>query len=357
MPHTPASGSGGRATRHCPAALLGLVEFLAGESPALAQPVLTGTLVSSEEGTPVPAGTPQAFLLVLLGTGVLLAQPGHAQLPPQTECGPRIHAGETTGRVPFPQGHFFCPLMADPKEPRSFASFLKGSSPAEGTALGALDTEVAAVGIGDSFGLLRWSGSEPGDGVEIGISASVFAQFDLAAPSLDLLNADYVVGIPVTVRRGQFSSRFRLYHQSSHLGDEFLLREDPERINLAFESLELILSRAFGGLRVYGGGEYLFNREPDDLEEWLVHGGAEARLRLGGHSSVLTALDVKSSEEQDWRPAWSVRGGFEGGWGGDPAHPPRRWSLLLEYYDGPSPYGQFYREKVRYYGFGLHLSL
>jgi hypothetical protein len=283
-----------------------------------------------------------------------------AQTPPHTECGPLIHHGEASGRIPFPQGDLFCPLLADPKEPHTFASFLKGTSPAESGeqgALGALDTEVGSIGIGDSFGLFRWAGPAPGDGVQIGISAGVFAQFDLAAPSFDMLNADYVVGIPVSFRRGASSARLRLYHQSSHLGDEFLIRDQPERINLAFESLELILSRAVGPVRLYGGGEFLFHREPDDLEEWLGQLGAEVRTRRAAGTSLLLAMDVKSSEEQDWKPAWSLRGGVEGGWTRDPGHPPRRWSLLVEFYDGPSPYGQFYREKVRFFGAGIHVSL
>jgi hypothetical protein len=292
--------------------------------------------------------------------GLLVASASAAQLPSDTECGPRLHAGETTGRVAFPQGDFFCPLVADPKEPRTFASFLQGRSPAEDGGLGpvgALDTDVGAIGIGDGLGLFRWAGAQPGDGIQVGISAGVFAQFDLAEASFDMINADYVVGIPLTFRRGGFSSRLRLYHQSSHLGDEFLIREEPERINLAFESLELILSQAVGPVRVYGGGEHLFNREPDDLEEWLARAGAEVRVRWTGSADLLAALDVKSSEEQSWKPAWSVRAGLSAGLGADAEHPPRRWGLLLEYYDGPSPYGQFYREQVRFYGLGLHVAL
>ncbi|MEX2529670.1 MAG: DUF1207 domain-containing protein [Gemmatimonadota bacterium] len=299
--------------------------------------------------------------LLLLPFWVALGSEGAvAQLPPVSECGPLIHQGEASGSVPFPQGDLFCPLLADPKEPHTFASFLKGSSPAENGemgALGALDTDVGSIGIGDSFGLFRWAGPAPGDGIQIGVAAGVFAQFDLASSSFDMLNADYVVGLPVSFRRGASSARVRLYHQSSHLGDEFLIREQPERVNLAFESLEVILSRAMGPLRLYGGGEFLFNREPDDLEEWLGRLGAEARTRRVGGTSLLLAVDVKSSEEQDWTPAWSLRGGVEAGWGRDPAHPPRRWSFLIEYYDGPSPYGQFYREDVRFFGAGIHVSL
>jgi hypothetical protein len=44
-------------------------------------------------------------------------------------------------------------------------------------------------------------------------------------------------------------------------------------------------------------------------------------------------------------------------WARDPVHPPRVMSLLAEFYNGPSPYGQFYRENLRYWGLGVHISL
>lgn len=279
---------------------------------------------------------------------------------PEYECGLLLHASEATGVAPLPQGDVFCPLVADPKEPRSFISYQRARSPlqpadTETIGLAPFDTDIGAIGLGDSFGLLRWGGRRPGDGVQVSISAGIFAQFDLDTDSYDLMNADYLIGVPVTLRRGGFSSRLRLYHQSSHLGDEFLLRDEPERLNLAFESLELMLSQALGAVRVYAGGEALFNRDPDDLDPLIAHAGAELRVGPRGRRSLVAAADVKSSEQQDWKPAWSGRAGFEFGWGRDPEHPPRVLRLLFELYNGPSPYGQFYREQIRYWGFGLHL--
>jgi hypothetical protein len=160
--------------------------------------------------------------------------------------------------------------------------------------------------------------------------------------------------------------RLRIYHQSSHLGDEYLLREPAERRNrenLSFESIDATLSYDAGALRFYGGGERLVNREPVDLAETVVHGGAEFRPRtwiiplksLGGFR-FLAGSDVKTSEEHDWKPSVSARAGLEydRARGGDVQG--RRWALLAEYYDGPSPYGQFFRERVRYLGVGVHFG-
>ena len=35
----------------------------------------------------------------------------------------------------------------------------------------------------------------------------------------------------------------------------------------------------------------------------------------------------------------------------------RSWSVTVEGYDGPAPYGQFYRENVSLVGVGLHFTL
>lgn len=287
--------------------------------------------------------------------------PGQTSAP--ARCGVGIPAGEQEGYVPLPRGDVFCPLIADPKATRSFASLLRHES---GPGLSDAALDIASTGIGDSFGLGRWSGNRPGDGIQFSLTAGVFAQFDLGTPSYDMLNADYVVGLPLTLRRGWFSSRLRLYHQSSHLGDEYLLREPPDRQDredLSFESLELILSADAGPLRFYGGGEMLFGREPEDLGRQVAHGGVEFRpmpriLPLGslGGFRFVAAGDVKFAKEQDWDPAISARAGLEYDRAGGSVTPARRWGIFGEFYTGPSPYGQFFREKVRLMGLGIHFG-
>ncbi|NIQ57739.1 MAG: DUF1207 domain-containing protein, partial [Gemmatimonadetes bacterium] len=87
------------------------------------------------------------------------------------------------------------------------------------------------------------------------------------------------------------------YHQSSHLGDEFLLRTDLPRENLSFEALDLILSQEVGPVRGYVGGELLFNREPETLESTLAHGGVELRVGALRGARFIGAVDLKASEQ------------------------------------------------------------
>jgi hypothetical protein len=255
--------------------------------------------------------------------------------------------------VTLPTGDVFPALLADPKEPESVAGIARVRSAIRNTTVGA-----AAFGV--NIGLVRWNTKANGDGIQLGIAGGVFAQFDLERSSIDLLNADYIIGLPLTYRRGVSAVRVRLFHQSSHLGDEFLLQEPVPRINLSFEALELIVSQHIGVIRLYGGGEIVFRHEPSDLGLAVLHGGIEYRqraplFRLGtlGEARVVAGLDLRSPEHDDWTPGRSFRGGLDF----SASSTGRRWSVLLAAHNGPSPYGQFYHDWVRYIGIGLHFPL
>ena len=300
---------------------------------------------------------PRQGVIVFVGVLLLFAGRADAQTVDAPRCGAGVHQAEATGTVFFPEDQIFCPLVADPKEARSFASFLHGTFRSLDDPTGE-GTSIASVGLGDSFGLVRWGGPEPGEGVQLDVIGSIFAQFDIGAPSNDLINADYIIGLPLTFRRNGFSIRTKLYHQSSHLGDEYLLRdEDIVRENLSFESAELLISQELGPLRGYGGGEWIFRREPDTLPESLFHAGVELRSGRTRKVQLVAGVDVKTTELHDWSPAWSARVGMEVGRPGPEGHPGRLIMLLLEVYEGPSPYGQFFQDDISYIGAGIHFSL
>jgi len=289
--------------------------------------------------------------------GLMVAQSGEAQTTGAPRCGTGVHEAEAEGAVLFPQDQIFCPVLADPKEARSFVSFLRGTFRSLDDPSGN-GTNIGSVGLGDSFGLVRWGGPSPGEGVQLDVVGSIFAQFDLGTASKDLINADYIIGVPLTFRRSGFSTRVRLYHQSSHLGDEYLLRaEDIERQNLAFESVELLLSQEIGPLRAYAGGERIFRREPDTVAARLFHGGVELRTGRAGPVQLVGGVDLKTTERHDWSPSISGRVGLEVARRGPGGHPARLVTLMLELYEGPSPYGQFFQDDISYVGVGLHFGL
>ena len=242
----------------------------------------------------------------------------------------------------LPERELFAPLIADPRQPRFSMSYQRYSGNAR-------RFSAASVALGEYFGVASGFFGEAGSS-QIGIQAAVFALFNLDAPSSDLINADYWIGLPISYRRGPWSYLIRLYHQSSHLGDEFILGNPGiNRVNLSYEDLEGLASYEWEQWRIYGGGGYIVHSEPD-LAPKQVHGGVEfVKTRAVRELNFIAAADVRASEELDWRRSRSYQAGFEYRSTGS-----RRLRLMLEHFRGYSPNGQFYREPLRYTGLGLY---
>ena len=276
---------------------------------------------------------------------VILVKPADAEKPGAVSS----FIGITGERETFPTGDLFRPLIADPKQPQFFVSLNRFRSSGELYTL-------ASVGFGETFGLYRFFGSREGDGLQLSVEGALFAQFNMDTPSYNLLNADYTIGIPVTYRHGDNSLRFRIYHQSSHLGDELLLSANPpDRVNLSYEAIELIYSREWRGWRVYGGGEYLIHKEPADLKPMSAHWGIEYRSiePLFFNGRPIVGVDMKSLEEHNWAIDTSVKAGLEFG---HPNPGQRRLRVMAEWYKGFDPRVQFYINKIEYYGMGVSLG-
>jgi len=249
----------------------------------------------------------------------------------------------------LPGGHLFKPLIADPRWPHFGAAYQYYLGDPQ---LGG----VGAVSFGETFTLFR---ERLGRGWwETGLQAGVFALFDLEAESKDLINADYLAAVFFGYRYDQLSAISRLFHQSSHLGDEFILRNRVKnRVNLSYEAVDLRLSYELFGdlLRLYGGGGYLFDQEPADLKPGFLQWGVEFRSPWRGPRDAfrpIAAVDVQNREENNWHTDFSLRAGIEfEGW-----LAARSLQILLEYFRGHSPNGQFYREKIDYIGLGAHFN-
>jgi hypothetical protein len=278
-------------------------------------------------GAPPPAVTPP---------------PAPQPAPPAAQP-PRLPPDQQVGLLPG--GVIFKPLIADPRWPHFSAAWQHYFGDPQ-------FKDAAAVSFGESFAIYRtklgptwW---------EIGLQAGVFSIFDLNSASFDLVNADYLVGLPLSFRYEDLSMQLRVLHQSSHLGDEFLLRTRTNRINLSYQKVDLKVSYEFRELlRVYAGGGYLFGQDPSSLDPWSIQYGLELTSPWPARPSrwrPIAAVDVQNQQENDWGSDVSARAGIEI----DGVLLTRKLQFLLEYFNGHSPNGQFYKDRVQYFGLGAH---
>ena len=268
-------------------------------------------------------------------SGSTIIAPASSDLPPD----------ET---IYLPLGDLFRPLLADPKEPHFYLSYRHYAYQSQ-------HINAAAGGYGEIFGINRYVDHADGSAWQLNFGGGAHAQFNLDKPSRALVNTDYTIGFPVSYRKGAASMRIALYHQSSHLGDEYLLQTITNRLEFSYEALNILWSREWQEWRVYGGGEYMIHKVPNELRPWGAQGGVEfyGTGPILGRGRLVGGLDLKVDQEHDW----AVNGSFKTGLQFDSSEPNGRYiRVLAEGYRGYSPHGQFYVNRISYGGFGIALG-
>ena len=256
----------------------------------------------------------------------------------------------------FPQTTMlFQPLIADPREPYNYAAYRYGDK--------VIGKQVASVGIGNDFPLFRWRDVFRWHGdMQIGIEGGIWAVFNYSDvphrnnETCELVNTDYFLGIPLTYSYNRWSYRARLYHISSHLGDEFIVN-NPEylylRKNPSYEALEFMSSYQLSGhLRAYfGPGIILHSDQSFPMKTVFAKYGAELKLlgkKLYYHQLYGTpflAIHLENWQVRDWNLDLFIKLGYElsklQGVG-------CKMRLYIDYHHGYSYEGQFFLEKTQY---------
>lgn len=249
----------------------------------------------------------------------------------------------------FPQNTvLFQPLIADPRQVMNAAALRFNDR--------VIGKHVGAVSFGDEFIFLRlkdvlwWHGD-----MDLGVEAGIFSVFHLDRPCACMVNTDFFVAALMTYAYDRWSYRFRLWHLSSHLGDEFLLSNPGfDRKNLSDEGVDFFVSYQMGpAIRLYAGVGYIFDRDEEFPEKpFYVEGGTEIRVfgfkncydRL--YVQPFLAMHFRSWQEHnhdiDQTYALGVEWSKIQGVG-------RKFRIFVEYHNGFSKEGQFCRERSDYF--------
>jgi hypothetical protein len=248
----------------------------------------------------------------------------------------------------LPNGELFEPLLADPQWPRFSAEYQwrLGSDQFD---------RVGQVSFGESIAMVRSRQYAWGEW-EFGLHANVDAVFDLTQKSFDLSNEDYVFGLTWAVLTRGVTTQFRVYHLSSHVGDEYLLENGGGRDNVSVEAIDVLLSfEPTEWMRLYGGIGGLVNPSPA-FDPVITEFGIEVvgpKTFASGKLTPIAAMDIQVRQQNDWIPDIAIVAGFRIAQPGDDV---RRIEFVARYYNGRSPDGQFFREKIESLGLGFRLG-
>ena len=262
----------------------------------------------------------------------------------------------------FPQSTvLFAPLVADPRQPTNSAALRFGDK--------VIGDIVGAVSLGDDFPVFRWLNVWRWNGdLQIGIEAGIWAVFNYKNiphrqkhETCELVNTDFLVGLPLTYAFDRWSFRLRIYHISSHLGDEFLCNHHGEvkkRKNPSMEAIDFFSSYQFSShLRGYFGPGVVFHSDPSfHIKPLYIQYGAELRI-LGSkfdyhrlYGTPFFAIHLENWQQRNWDLDMTMKLGYEisklQGIG-------RKMRVYVDYHHGYSYEGQFFNERTQYGEFGF----
>lgn len=242
----------------------------------------------------------------------------------------------------FPNRALFPVLLAGARDPVTSATVLGVSrNPSEHGS--GVELEVS---LGATLPIYRIAGTEDRNPVLIGIEAAAFARFGLQVLERDLVATDWVLAVPVIWHHDNGWTRFRYYHTSSHMGDEYNRRFEDPGINSSRDAAEIFFFRKpTEVLGSWVGVRYGYNLHPQEDERWVLRAGSQLEVEPDeGRFRPFMAADIEWDQEAGMRPRVEARVGawlpkMDG-------HRNLRISLVV--LSGPSPLGQFrFRETTQ----------
>ncbi len=263
--------------------------------------------------------------------------------PTKNPCTP--NSPSQSSHEVLPAGAIYDSPIADPKWPRFAAGYQKHVKNAYGKG-------VFGLSFGENISLLRYK--TDGWAYELGLQAGLFGLMDVGASPTRLINSDYFVGAGISlVYDRKWQNLFQFSHLSSHLGDEFLISRPDyvnKRVNLSYEAFKWFTAYKFNSLRPYIGFGYLVHRDPSTIKPFTLEGGVDyisEKSFLFDTTRYVLGIHTHLWSQNNFKPSFNIRTGLQledSVWRG------RHMQFLIEYSQGKSRHGQFYKKKEQYVG-------
>lgn len=320
-------------------------------SPGLGpDPGLSGAMPDSRSRSPSPGLSGIDPLPPVGGAGPVVLDMPYEALPSASED------GYLTPGAAFPEGFddlwaprpwswqimpnnlIYTSYLAGPKESRFGTVWYDDTTPPPYATTGQ-EGWLWDSTLGGRASIVRY-GSDPvlhPQGFEVQIEGAAFVRLD-PQDDRDLRSADYRFGIPVVYGVGRWQTKLAYYHNSAHLGDEFMLKHPTfPRINYVRDCIVWGNSYyLYDWMRIYGEAGWAFFTA-GGAEPWEFQGGVELiqARPTGRQGAPFLAVNGFSRQELDWggnvcvQTGWAWRGrrseklyriGFEYLYGADPQY-------------------------------------
>jgi len=245
----------------------------------------------------------------------------------------------------LPEGLIYKSYMAGVKESRLSAHLINIDG----------DSEIFDGNLGGRFGVIRWGRDSTflAEGIQWDVEGSAHVRLDIPE-DVDVRSVDFRAGTQLTwsyAANPALRARFGYYHLSSHLGDEFVLKNPGfRRLNYARDVI--ILGHSYylsPKLRVYGEVGWAFYHLIAD--PWEFQFGLEwaPTEKTGPWGEPFFAINGHLREEVNYGGNLTVQTGWA--WVGDV--PGRTLRLGLHYFNGESSQYSFFDDFEHQIGFGL----
>lgn len=251
--------------------------------------------------------------------------------------------GDKRDWVLLPDGLLWHSYLAGPQEPRISAMMFNKDN----------DGYFCDATLGGRVGFLRYGTPRANNprGWQWDLEGAVITRMNLEQQQ-EVESMDYRFGTELTWSEGAWAMKAGYFHISSHVGDEYLLREPKfDRINYVTESLIWGASyKPSQPVRVYGEVAYAVHRS-GGARPFQFQTGAEWTLppRQVRRLAPFAAANLGFFEATDFHMQTTLQAGwyYQGPLSG------RRLRFGLQYGDGPTSQFEFFKRSEEYLGVGI----
>jgi hypothetical protein len=205
--------------------------------------------------------------------------------------------------------------------------------------------------LGARVGLLRYGTRDwflP-QGFQIDAEGAANVRLDMQQ-EVDVRSADFRGGVPFTFGYGRHQTKFAYYHLSSHIGDEYLIKNHGFR-RLNFSRDTLVLGHSFfftDRLRVYGEVGWAFYSDVSEPWEFQVGLDYAPAHPTGPAGAPFFALNGHLRQELNYSGNLVV----QTGWAWRAAENGRLLRAGMHYYNGASSQFAFFHNFEQQLGIG-----